>query len=72
MAVTLLSDGEPRWAVPALAAASVTAWAIRTPQILLGDQGGAFKVVHTVLALVSIALAAAAWRSSGVRERVAG
>ncbi len=72
VAVSLVRDGAPRWAVPALAAATVVAWAVRTPQILLGDQGGAFKVVHTVLAVVSIVLAAAAWRSSEARARVAG
>jgi len=71
VAVSLLRDGEPRWAVPALAAATVTAWAIRTPMILLGDHGFAFKAVHTALALVSIALAAAAWRSSEARQRIA-
>lgn len=67
VAVSLLRDGTPRSAVPALAAATVIAWAVRTPQILLGDHGTAFRVVHTVLALVSIALAVAAVRSDRSR-----
>ena len=36
--------------------------AVRTPQILLDDQSGAFKAIHTVLAIISIALAALAQR----------
>ena len=67
VAISLVRAGTPRWAVPALAAATLAAWAVRAPMILLGDQGAAFKVVHTVLALVSIALAAAAWRRTGDR-----
>jgi len=67
VAVALARGGTPRWAVPALAAATVAAWVVRTPGILLGDQGVAFKVVHTALALVSIALAVAAVRRTGHR-----
>ena len=51
-----------RW-ITLLAAFTVVVWAIRTPQILLDDQSAAFKIVHTVLAAVSIALAIAATRS---------
>ena len=67
VAVALVRDGTPRWAVPALAAATVAAWAVRVPVILLGDHGTAFKVVHTVLAVVSVALAVAALRRVGAR-----
>jgi len=70
VAVSLVRGGTPRWAVPALAAATVAAWAVRAPIILLGDHGVAFKAVHTVLALVSIGLAAAAWRASEAREGI--
>ena len=63
VAVSLVRGGTPRWAVPALAAATVAAWAVRAPMILTGDHGVAFKVVHTVLALVSVGLAVAALRS---------
>jgi hypothetical protein len=38
-------------------------WAIRLPFILVNDHPGAFKVVHTVLAIVSVGLAVAAWRT---------
>lgn len=58
------------WWVTALAAYTVAVWAIRTPVILLHDHPAGFKVVHTVLAVVSIALAIAAQRNVQ-RERQA-
>lgn len=67
VAVALARGGTPRWAVPALATATVAAWAVRAPVILLGDHGVTFKVVHTGLALVSVALAATAWRQTNDR-----
>ena len=39
-------------------------WVVRDAGILLADHEAAFKVVHTVLAVVSIALAALAWREA--------
>ena len=50
-------------AVSALAAWTIVVWVIRGTAILLADHEGGFKVVHTVLALVSIGLAALAIRS---------
>ena len=41
---------------------TVGVWAIRTPFILVHDHDTAFKVVHTVLAVLSIASAVAAQR----------
>ena len=38
-------------------------WALRLPFILVNDHPGAFKVVHTVLAVVSVGLAVAVWRA---------
>lgn len=67
VAVSLVRGGRPRWAVPALAAATVVAWALRTPAILLADHAVGFKVVHTVLALVSVALAVAALQAGRTR-----
>lgn len=67
VAVSLVRAGQPRWAVPALAAATVAPWAVRAPQILLGGHGTGFKVVHTALALVSIGLAVAALRADRAR-----
>ena len=58
-----------RW-VTALAAYTIVVWAIRTPLILVHDHPGGFKVVHTVLAVVSIALAVVAERNVQ-RERQA-
>src|SRR5947208_1389383 len=50
-----------RW-FTALAAWTVVVWAVRTPFILVHDHPADFKVVHTVLATVSIALAVAVQR----------
>lgn len=41
-----------------LALAASLAWVVRVPFILLGDEGAAFKVVHTALAVITWALAA--------------
>ncbi len=49
--------------VTAFAAGTIVYWAVRLPLILLADHPVGFEVVHTVLALVSVALAATAWRS---------
>lgn len=46
-----------RIAVLALAGWTVGVWVVRDASILLGDHDTAFKVVHTVLAVVSTALA---------------
>ncbi|MEY2423824.1 MAG: hypothetical protein QOI95_3891 [Acidimicrobiaceae bacterium] len=50
-----------RW-ITALAGWTIAVWAVRTPFILVHDHPGGFKVVHTVLAAVSIALAITAQR----------
>jgi hypothetical protein len=51
-------------AVGALAGWSVAVWVVRDARILAADHDAAFKVVHTVLAVVSIVLAALAWREA--------
>jgi hypothetical protein len=51
-------------AVGALAAWTVIVWVVRGIGILAADHDPAFKVVHTVLAVVSIVLAALAWRET--------
>jgi hypothetical protein len=54
----------PAWPVPTLVVVTVAAWALRIPPLLLdGDHGPAFKAVHAGLALVSVVLAALAWRA---------
>ena len=50
-------------AVKILAAWTVAVWLVRGGAILAGSHDAAFKVVHTVLAVVSIALAAVAVRA---------
>jgi len=49
--------------VRAFAAGTIVFWAVRGPMILLADHEVAFKVVHAVLAMVSVGAAVAAWRS---------
>lgn len=45
--------------------ATLVAWALRTPMILLDPEwGAAFKAVHTALAVVSVGLALVAWRTT--------
>lgn len=51
-------------AVGALAGWSVAVWVVRDVRILFADHEMGFKVVHTVLAVVSIVLAALAWREA--------
>jgi hypothetical protein len=51
-------------AVGALAAWTVVVWVVRGVSILLADHDGAFKLVHVVLGVVSIVLAALAWREA--------
>ncbi len=46
---------------------TVGVWVVRATSIVLADHGAAFKVVHTALAAVSIALAVAAWRALRAR-----
>ena len=55
----------PAWVRPTVVALSVWTtgvWLVRDTSILFGDHDTAFKVVHTVLAVVSIVLAALALR----------
>ncbi len=56
--------GAATW-VRAFAVWTIGVWAIRAVQIGLADHGAAFKVVHTVLAVVSTALAM--WADSSAR-----
>lgn len=58
---------KPRQVVPWLAGATVAVWVVRVPLVLVRDHGAAFKVVHVVLAAVSIGVA---WLSvSSLRRR---
>ena len=51
-------------AVGALAAWTIAVWVVRGVGILVGDHDLGFKAVHTILAVVSIALAVLAWRET--------
>jgi peptidoglycan/LPS O-acetylase OafA/YrhL len=50
--------------VGALAAWTIAVWVVRGVGILAGDHDPGFKAVHTVLGVVSIALAVLAWRET--------
>ena len=58
------ADRASRVAIGALAGWSVVVWVVRHTRILVADHEIGFKVVHTVLAVVSIVLAALAWREA--------
>jgi hypothetical protein len=58
------------WSVTALAGWSTAVWVVRDARIVVADHEVGFKVVHTVLAVVSIALSALAWRESRRVDRV--
>jgi hypothetical protein len=51
-------------AVGALAGWSTAVWIVRDARILVADHEVGFKVVHTVLAVVSIVLSVLAWREA--------
>jgi hypothetical protein len=56
-----------RWtgkAVLTLAGWTIGVWIVRDVSILVADHDIGFKVVHTVLAVVSIALSVLAWREA--------
>ncbi len=55
--------GRFRQLVQVFAGGTVIYWAIRGPMILLADHPAPFKVVHAVLAIVSVVAAVGAWRS---------
>ena len=57
-----------RWG-PLLVVASTLAWLVRVPVILAGDYSIGFKIVHTMLAVISWALAAWTIRSGASRGR---
>ena len=58
-------------AVGALAAWSTAVWIVRDARILVADHEVGFKVVHTVLAVVSIVLSVLAWREARRAEHSA-
>lgn len=63
--------GAMRSTVVALAAWTTVVWVPRSVGIVVGDHSAAFKVVHLVLAVVSIGLSVWAVSSSGAEERSA-
>jgi hypothetical protein len=56
--------------IMAFAAGTIGYWVVRGIEILFDDHSGGFKLLHTMLALVSCALAALAWRAvRGISDR---
>jgi hypothetical protein len=72
-AAALVAAWRHQWAVGRLVAGiwraaalvSVAVWVVRALQITLDWRSPAFVVVHVVLAVVSVALAAGMWRAAG-------
>ena len=50
------------WIIRAAAIWTVYVWVTRIWNIWNDDRGAAFKIVHTVLAVVSVSFAVAIWR----------
>jgi hypothetical protein len=63
LAVFAARRAPERYVVP-IVVAHAAVWVVRGTMIALDDRGVAFKLVHVVLALVSIGLAAAVVRST--------
>lgn len=57
--------------VALLAVLTIVVWLFRGVSILFADHGGGFKLVHTLLALGSIALAAVTWQAVAPRSPAA-
>ena len=70
VAVRRMSPTVLRQAVVALAGWTTAVWVVRSLTILAGDRPVGFKVVHGVLAVVSIALSA--WAVRSLREAPSG
>ena len=64
LAVAALVDRQRGRGLRALVVATVGIWAVRLPLVLVHHHDAPFKVVHAVLAVVSIGLAVAAWSAS--------
>lgn len=62
-------DGRARVVVLGFAAWTIAVWVVRGVQIGFADHDTSFKVVHTVLAAVSIGLAVYAVGRSAIRNR---
>jgi hypothetical protein len=64
LALVAWARGRDGFVRPLAAVAMVTIlyWPVRLVLVLVGDEGAAFKAVHTVLAVVSVALAYAMGR----------
>jgi hypothetical protein len=58
---TPLTVGAARF-LQACCGVTVVVWVVRAAQIALSDHDAAFKVVHVVLGVISIALAVGVWR----------
>lgn len=63
LAVRPTSNAVQQRVVGAAAGVTTVVWVVRGTSIALGDRSAAFIVVHLVLALGSIAVAAWAWRA---------
>ena len=69
LAVAALVDR--RRGLPLLVVATIGVWVVRLPMVLVHDHSVPFKAVHTVLAVVSLALAYGAGRALNRRRALA-
>jgi hypothetical protein len=70
--LTVLAVGtlvDRRRLAPVLAAATVAVWGVRLPLVLAHDHPAGFKIVHAVLAAISLGLAGAVLRSRWMARR---
>ena len=66
--VTAIRRRHMTTAVRALAAFTIVYWPVRVVQIIAADHDAAFTLVHTVLGVVSVTLAAWAWSSQAAHR----
>ena len=62
-------DSEAVRVIHVFAAWTGVVWAVRIPMIVLADHAVGFKVVHAMLGLISIGLAAVAYRTTFFHPR---
>jgi hypothetical protein len=57
---------------PVLAVATIAVWGVRLPFVLAHDHPAGFKVVHTVLAAISVGLAVLVLRAARSSRQAVG
>jgi hypothetical protein len=71
-ALAVASLVDRRRMAPVLAAATIAVWGVRLPFVLAHDHPAGFKVVHTVLAAISVGLAVLVLRAARSSRQAVG